>query len=242
MSEDKLDRILDQLKALGPIQYALEDLRASIRDVREEVVGLKFVVDNHGDRILALEKDMQLQKDMANVSQQQLRALTLRLMNFPVVDGEASDNYAGLRTRVYESVLKPLLVAAKAAKDLPSVPQMATAIEACFRPFNATVAADSSVDAPPPHVIIKISSRPIKIALLKHRKHLPKPVPDDAKRIFLVEDLTQATHKALTAISKSKAAGKVWTIDGTIKFTLGDDPTVRTVKSVFDPLNKMLRK
>ena len=100
MSEDKLDRILDQLKALGPIQYALEDLRASIRDVREEVVGLKFVVDNHGDRILALEKDMQLQKDMANVSQQQLRALTLRLMNFPVVDGEASDNYAGLRTCV----------------------------------------------------------------------------------------------------------------------------------------------
>ena len=92
-------------------------------------------------------------------------------------------------------------------------------------------------------MIIKISSRPIKIALLKHCKHLPKPVPDDAKRIFLVEDLTRATHKALTAISsKSKAAGKVWTIDGAIKFTLGDDPTVRTVKSVFDPLNKMLRK
>ena len=136
-SEDKLDRILErlnvtaeQLKALGPIQFALEDLKASIRDVKEDVNNLKFTVDNHGDRLLALEKDMQQQKDMANVSQQQLRSLTLRLMILPVVAGESTDNYAGLRTRVYELVLKPLLVAAKAAKDLSSVPQMATAIEA----------------------------------------------------------------------------------------------------------------
>ena len=133
-SEDKLDRILErlnvtaeQLKALGPIQFALEDLKASIRDVKEDVNNLKFTVDNHGDRLLALEKDM------ANVSQQQLRSLTLRLMNLPVVAGESTDNYAGLRTRVYELVLKPLLVAAKAAKDLSSVPQMATAIETLQR-------------------------------------------------------------------------------------------------------------
>ena len=95
---------------------------------------------------------------------------------------------------------------------------------------------------PPPHVIIKISSRPIKIALLKNCKHLPKPQSDDIKRLILVEDLTPATHKALTAISKSKAAGKVWTIDGAIKYTLEGQSTVRTVKSVFDPLNKMILK
>ena len=244
-SEDKLDRILEQLKALGPIQFALEDLKASIRDVKVEVNDLRFVVDTHGDRLLALERDMQQQKDIANVNQQQLRSLTLRLLNFPVTSGEASDNYAGLRSRVYDTVLKPLLVAAKAAKDLPSVPQVTTVVEACFRPFNATVAGGDQADqedSPPPHVIIKISSRLIKIALLKNRKSLPKPVDADSKRLILVEDLTPATHKVLAAISKSKAATKVWTIDGTIKFTMPDDPTVRTVKSVYDPLSKILGK
>ena len=51
---------------------------------------LRFVVDTHGDRLLALERDMQQQKDIANVNQQQLRSLTLRLLNFPVTSGEAS--------------------------------------------------------------------------------------------------------------------------------------------------------
>ena len=163
-------------------------------------------------------------------------------MNFPVLQGEAEDNYAGLRARVYDVVLKPILTAAKAAKDLPSVPQMATVMEACFRPFNATVARGSASASGPPHVIIKVSSRPIKIALLKNRKFLPKPTASDAKRLILVEDLTPATHKTLTAISKSKAAGKIWTIDGVIKFTLEGQATVRTVKSVYDSLDKILKQ
>ena len=60
-------------------------------------------------------------------------------VNLPVIPGEAEDNNAGLRARVYDTVLKPLLTAAKAAKDLPSVPQMATVIEACFRPLTSLV-------------------------------------------------------------------------------------------------------
>ena len=43
----------------------------------------------------------------------------------------------------------------------------------------------------------------------------------------------------LVAISKSKATDKSWTIDGTIKFTLAE---VHSVKSVFDPLDKVLGK
>ena len=44
----------------------------------------------------------------------------------------------------------------------------------------------------------------------------------------------------LTAISKSKVASKIWTIDGVIKFTVEGVEGVKTVKSVFDPLNKVL--
>ena len=237
-ADDKLDRILDQLKALGPIQYALEDLKSSMRDVKEDVKTLQFDVANHDDRLLALERDMKDQKDIANQQQQQLRSLTLRLMNLPVSLDEAADNNAGLRAKVYDLVLKPLLTAAKAAKDISSVPQMATVLESCFRPFNSSATNDSG----PAHVIIKIASKPLKIALLKHRKNLPKPTSADDKRLFLVEDLTPASHKMMVAISKASVTDKTWTIDGTIKYTLLGNPSVHTVKSVFEPLSKVLAK
>ena len=242
-SDAKLDVIIQQLqqqqqqlKALGPIQATLEDLRSSITEVKEEVRAVQHQVDCHSDRIRQLELDMQEQKDALNQQQQQLRSLTLRLLNFPVTRGEKDNNNAGLRARVYDTILKPLLTAAKAAKDINSVPQAATLIEACFRPFNATVMA-AAADAPPPHVIIKLSSRPFKIAILKIRKTMPKPAEGDG-RFILVEDLTPATHKMLTAISKSKVASKIWTIDGTIKFTVEGVVGVQTVKSVFDPSPK----
>ena len=253
-ADQKLDLILQQLQqqqqqlqALGPIQASLESLRSTICDVKEDVRNIQFTVDNHNDRLLALEAEMLEQKYLANQQQQQLRSLTLRLINFPVVSDEAADNNAGLKARVYDHVLRPLLVAAKTAKDLSSVPQANTVIEACFRPFNATtsrplISSAASPDSAPPHVILKVSSRQIKLALLKHRKNLPLPVPADSKRIFLVEDLTVPTHKMLVAISKDKDTAKSWTIDGNIKYTVVGKPEVRTVKSVFLPLSKVLGK
>ena len=242
-TDSKLDLILKQLQqqqqqlmALGPIQASLEDMKTSIREVKDEVKAVQHEVDCHSDRLLKLELEMQEQKDASNQQQQQLRSLTLRLLNLPVLPGEKDDNNAGLRARVYDTILKPLLSAAKVAKDLPTVPQAATVIESCFRPFNASM---TNTDLPP-HVIIKLSSRPIKIAILKHRKNIPKPA--EGNRVILVEDLTPATHKMLSAISKSKAASKIWTIDGVIKFTMEGVEGVRTVKSVYDPLAKVLMR
>ena len=69
---------------------------------------------------------------------------------------------------------------------------------------------------------------------------MPKPLNTDIKRYILVEDLTPASHKMLTALSKHKDVGKVWTIDGYIKFSMVGREGVMAVKSVFDPLSKVL--
>ena len=204
MAEAKIDLVLEQLKALGPMQATLESLRSSMQDVKEDIKTLQFNTANHGDRITALERDMKEQKDIANSQQQQLRSLILRLMNFPTSSDESSDNNAGLKAKEYDIVLKPLLTAAKAAKDLSSVPHMATVMEACFRPFNAAANNDSG----PPHVIIKVTTKAFKIALLKNRKHIPKSTISTDKALFLVEDLTPATHKMMVAISKAKETEK----------------------------------
>ena len=232
----KLDLILDQLKALGPMQASLDALTNSISDIKEEVKSVRHEVDCHEDRITALEKEMKVQKDYANSQQQQLRSLAVRLLNFPITPGEAADNFAGLKQKVYDTILKPLLMAAKANKHLSTVPQLASVIEACFRPLNTT----SSSPSPPPPIIIKLTSKPIKIALLRHRKDLPQPSDAEKtagiQRYLLFEDLTADTRRCFAIVSKSKKTSKTWTIDGTIKFTLEGDKTVYTVKSVYNSL------
>ena len=232
MSDSKLDMILEELKALKPMQAILMDLKESMSVIKEEVKTLQFDVGKHDDRLAALERDMLTQKTISNSQQQQLRSLTVRLLNLPVVNGEKDDNYSGLRLRVYERILKPILSAAKTSKALATLPQMGSVIEACFRPFNASGASDS-----PPPVIIKLVSRPIKLALMKHRKELPK---EEFPKIALVEDLTPDSHKAFVMLSKSSQTSKVWTHDGGIRFVLTGKATVHSVKSVYDPIQKIL--
>ena len=101
-----------------------EGLSKSVGEVKEDIKNLQYDVADHHDCLAALEDDMLEQKEASNQQQQQLRSLTLHLLNLPVVPGEKDDNNAGLRARVYDTVLKPLLNAAKAAQDLSTVPQM----------------------------------------------------------------------------------------------------------------------
>ena len=115
---------------------------------------------------------------------------------------------------------------------------MATVVEACFRPLNISNKNLSG----PPYVIVKVSSKLFKVALMKNRKHLPKPPEKDTKQIMLVEDLTPLTKKMFTNISKARDMGKVWTIDGNIKFSLEGKTTVQSVKSVFMPLSQVINR
>ena len=237
---NKLDAILDQLKALGPMNQKLDDLQASLGSLREEVDSLQFTVNQHEDRLLSLEKEMVSQKDSSNAQQQQLRSLTVRLLNVPVSTGESTNNFADLRSSVYERFLKPLLAAAKAKNTIATIPPSTSTFEACFRPYQQVTGK------PPPPVIIKLASRLIKTAIMSSRKALPLPSEDEKSagisRFILVEDLTPDNHKALAAISKSKLTGKVWSVDGVIKFTLASQPdSVKTVKSVYDPIAKILK-
>lgn len=236
----KLDTIIDQLRALEPMRAKIDDLHASLVTLREEVGSVQFTVNQHEDRLTALEGDMLEQKAHANHQQQLLRSLTLRLLNVPVSTGEAANNFAHLRTTVYQRFISPTL---KAAGDAPGTlsitPPQDTVIESCFRPYPP------ATGKLPPPVIIKLASKHLKILIMKNRKALPRPSQEETasgiNRFILVEDLTPDNHRVLTALTKSKYTGKVWSVDGHIKFTLVDKPNeVRTVKSVFDPIEKIL--
>ena len=241
-SDPKLDLILEQLKALdqlGPMSTKIDDLHNSLGTLREEVSSISFTVGTHKDRITALERDMSSQKEISNTQQQQLRLLTLRLLNVPASVGEATNNYAGLRDTIYTRFLLPLLHSAVAKKDIPEVPTSSVVIESCFRPYLP------SPGKQPPPVIIKLASRLFKVALMKNKRDLPSPSSSETDsgitRFILIEDLTPDTHRCLASLSKSTLTSKVWSVDGRIKFIKADKPNVIiTVKSVYDPIVKIL--
>ena len=245
-SDPKLDQILEQLKQLDqltPMSQKIDQLHSSLGTLKEELGSLNFTVQGHEDRLTALETNMMAQKEFANNQQQQLRSLTVRLLNVPSTVGESANNFASMRDMVYNRFLIPLLEAAKDNGAIPEIPPMSSLIESCFRPYSATP------DKLPPPIILKLTNRPLKIAVMSNKKELPKPtafetskVGGGVTRFVLVEDLTPDNHKCLAALSKSKHTGKVWSVDGRIKFTLADKPeVVLTVKSVYDPINVILR-
>ena len=242
-SDPKLDIIIEQLKSLEqlePMSQKINDLHNSLGQLRDEVSSVTYTVNNHEDRLRVLEQNMATQKEHANFQQQQLRALTIRLLNVPTTTGEATNNFSTLRETVYNRFLEPLLQLAKVKNELSAVPPPNIIIESCFRPY-----APAPGKQPPP-VIIKLSSRQFKVALMKHRKELPSPTADETAsgitRFILVEDLTPDNHRFLAALSKSKLTAKVWSVDGNIKFTKLSKPTeVITVKSVYESVEKCLK-
>ena len=242
-SDTKLDQILEQLKQLDqltPMAQKIDQLHSSLGTLKEELGSLTFTVQGHEDRLTALETDMMAQKELANNQQQQLRSLTIRLLNVPATVGESTNTFSWLRDIVYNRFLTPLLAAAKDNSVLSEIPPMNSLIESCFCPYAAIP------DKLPPPIIIKLTNRPLKIAVMSNKKELPKPTGFETSggvtRFILVEDLTPDNHRCLVALSKSKLTGKVWSVDGRIKYTMADKPNdVLTVKSVFDPITTILR-
>ena len=155
--EAKLDDILTSIRQLD---RKLDSVDNTVKGIQEDLRSFKFDVAQHDDKIRVLEEQMGQLRCSNNTLQQQQRSLTLRLFNANL--GPESDDIKG---RVYEC-LKPVLAAAKAAKDLTSLPQVASVIEACFRPPSS----DPNVSPP---IIIKVPNKSIKIALLKHKSIFP---------------------------------------------------------------------
>ncbi len=229
--ESKVDEILSQLKLLAPIPQKLDSLCDQVKTIQDDINTVKHDVAQHDDLIAGLREEINTLK-LSDIShKQQLRSLTLRLLNLPPTPAEKED----LRGRIYD-LLKPLLTAAKSAKDLTSVPQAAATFDAVFRPYQGEHGKT------PPPVIIRVPSRAIKIALLKHRKLLQpeQGSADRIARVLLVEDLAPENYRALSLLSKSKKVEKAWTADGHVKYLLPGQSRVRTVLNVLGTVEEII--
>ncbi len=252
------DYIIQQLKKLDTLEALntkIDGIATDLRSLSATVAVLQTTVSNNSTSIATNTSDIaELREEMTkykaevkalktthNMREQRLHATTIRLFNFPTMDGESVDNYRPLALRIYDRFIRPALVAAKAAGDIGVVSQQQNCIEACFRVFSPR---EPSPGAPPPPVIIRLSTNSIKFAVMKHRKHVLAPNDTErlggAKRFIIVEDLTPEAHSLLKALQSDSRTEKVWTLNGVIHYSRPGILGFSKVKNVFDTVDEIL--
>ena len=239
---DGLNTKIDGIaSSLGELTNKVNNLQTSVTTNTSDIAANTAAIAELREELRLNKQEVKTLKTSHNMREQRLRATKLRLFNFPVNDGESIDNYRPLAARVYEKIVRPALVAAKAAGDIGTVSQQQNCMEACFRVFSPREPSPGS--APPP-VIIRLASNSLKFAVMKNRKQIPAPGDSDRrsgiKRYILVEDLTPEAHSLLKAMQKDSRTDKVWTLNGTIHFSRPGVEGFSKVKNIFDTLDVIL--
>ena len=253
-SDPKLDAILlrlNKLDTLDSVVDKLDSLSATVNSISAQVNTLQGKVECNTQSIANLRsefehfkeestREMRSVKNTLNWREQQLRANTVRLFNFPVGPDETSN----LPACMYDRIIKPLLTAAKAAGDIASVPQVQNTLETAYRAFTQEEPVEG---APPPPIVIRFATRALKIATLKQRRHnMPEPSEGEkrvgVKRFVIVEDLTPPAHKLLKALQADSRTDKVWSVNGQICYSVPNKSGYKKVRSVFDSVDIILAK
>jgi hypothetical protein len=226
----KLDFLVRTLAEVKTSQAAMEKTCESFEILVKRVSVLESVVAEQSNTITHLQEEIKHLKDRDNMREQEKRDLSLRLFNLP-----GSDSETGLASKVYE-VLKPILTAAKANGDLPTLPQVGTTIEQVYRVGKFA----AGVDKPPPPIVVKFSSEAIRMAVLKHKRINTPPI-DGPKKLILTEDLTKPTHRKMKELLGDERVSKVWSRSGVLWFVKVGSKQPVIVNSVFDSNDAILK-
>ncbi len=255
MADRQLSEILSKLEKLNQldsIETKLESLQLNLSTLTSTVQQLQSNVTSNTSAIAEIKsemasfkedtnKEIRALKSTLNRREQQIRASTIRIFNFPVTPGESVENYKSLTGRVYDRLLRPLMTAAKSGGDLGVVPQVQNTVDACYRVYQGQQARDG----PPPPVIVRLKDTNLKSAVMKYRRrHTPSPSEaeqaDGLTRFTIVEELTQPAHKLLLELKKNSSVEKVWSLNGQLYYTVAGKSGFSKVRSIFDSVETIL--
>jgi len=217
-SDQKLDFIINEMAKL-------RETTAEIATLVTRVTTLETKVTAQDAAIASLTAEVKYLKESFNDREQFFRMDTLRIFNVP-----GSNNETGLSAKVYDTLLKPILAAARANGDLPTLPQVGNTISEIFRAGRFAQGANK----PPPPIIVKFCSSNIRMAILRNKRNNTPPPEVGNKRITIVEDLTPPNHKKMRDLLADERVEKVWTLSGSIWFSTKKDKKAIKVKSPYE--------
>lgn len=198
--EKKLGDILTSFESL---QGAVFDLNSCLEKKNEEIKRLESKVCEQENRIQKMESTM-------NNMEQYSRRSCIRIFGVPEQKGEDTDQLA---VRIIESKLGVNL---DPVKDIDRSHRTGKVTEASSRQSQPSSRASRSVDSAKPRpIIVKLTTYRKRREIIMNRKKLK------GSGIVIVEDLTAANQKLLTAARKSKNFKAVWSSDGRVIALVG---------------------
>ena len=222
----------------------LRHIFASVTRMESTLTAQQQKIEKLEGEVSTLNKKVFQLENLVNQREQELRGLTVRIAGVSFTDEEKGADSKFLAKKIYDRVLQPLLIQAKANNLIDKVPSLAGTISDCHRlRSNSALTGTAS----PPPVMVKLVSDQIRLAILRSkRQHMPKPNPVERDMgiisFFISEDLTPPTYSMLKSLRRVEDVTKAWTINGRIKFTRSGSPAVHTVSSVFESVENILAK
>lgn len=231
--DQKLDTLMASMATLLKGQE-------TITHILNKVNAIEAKVDTHDSDIALLKKEIRILKDFSNNQDLESRSTAVRIFNFPQPEGETN-----LSNKIYDRIIKPVLLAAKEGGEISSVPTVHNCIECAFRVGRPTFHQDGKPKSPPP-VLVRFVNKRLRLAVLLYKKN-NIPSTNDAekaagcRRFVIVEDLSSSTFKKMKELGADERVDRTWTSGGQIRFVLkGEDKAVRLVKSPFDSIDHII--
>jgi hypothetical protein len=192
----------------------------------------------------SMKKELRYAKETINRMELASRSLSIRVLGLPVSQEESASPGEANRIATkaaYDKIFKPIWAAAKSKGTISTVPQLNTAVESGYR--LRSFAKDKRGNPLPPPLVVHFSTKVYRTELFKNKREaMPNIMETEGwSNIFVVEELTAPTIKRMKELREDDRVERVWSVEGTIRFSLKSDHKPRTCFNVFGPLAEIIK-
>jgi hypothetical protein len=217
-----------KLTKLDTLSTDVADLKKLLAASDAKNVELLATLKERDTEIHALKRQL-------NSVEQHNRSWSVRVMGLPL-SAEDEKSSSKVKQQLYKHLLKPVLEGAVVEGDLAVVPGVDELLEMAH-----VLPAKEGATKP---IIARFHARELRSLVFKHKKqfapkHAAGPMKDKYK-YQLFEDLTRLTFAKMRALALDPRVAACWSVNGQLRYRLVDDPTIRRVKEILDPVARIL--
>ena len=216
-------------------------LENMLSSVLRENADLKQQLENKDSEIIEL-------KSRINAVEQHSRSSCIRIFKMSI-DGDDNDP-AVVAEQVYNTIFLPIFRGAVDMKRLRYVPP----IEQCIVTAHVLPSKDNKTKP----ILVRLINAHFRTIIMQLKKDYaprapaaPAPASDSAsvpvdsskpppQAYAIYEDMTKDAFQLMRALSSHVRVNSCWCTGGQLRFRLVDSATIQKVRSIYDPIEKIL--
>ncbi len=221
---DKLDRLIEEMKKEN-------------KELKKQHKEMKQTLEERDAEIFSL-------RDRLNDQEQYIRGWSVRVLHVDIPEEEATDPYKVMK-QVHSRVFLPILQGARDRKLIHTIPSAEELLE------TAHILPSKPGTVPP--IICRFFTRNLRTLMFRLKRDCaPRETPEEPAGTRserskpgrylnpFYEDLTRPNFNKFRALSQHDSVQSCWTVNGSIRYKLKGDETIRKVKSVYASVEDIL--